>query len=126
MAAHDNLSPQQFRGKYLYHETPVSNRDSIRRSGLRPSKPYNAWGSNTEVTHPPGVYMSQGRNSEYGSSMHDSSWYGYDRWRVHVGDLPVRRDPEPGRTTSWYHPENIPPERLQLVKKAHPDWEKHI
>ena len=121
MAASDSLS-RQF--KYLYHESHLSNRESIRSGGLRANKPFTPMIG--EDVYPHAVYLSTPRGSEYGSSVHDSSHFGYDRWRVNVEGLPITRDPDTGHHTSWIHSDDIPADRLKLVKKGHPDWERHI
>lgn len=111
--------------QYLYHETPLTNRDSIRSRGLLPGKQWTlGHGEHSQIV-PSGVYLSPHGNSEYGSSMHDSSHYGYDRWRVDVTDLPVQHDPTQPNSAHFV-PDAIPPERLALAKKGHPDWQKHI
>ena len=74
---------------------------------------------------PKGVYMSPSNASEYSSSMHDASHYGYDRWRVNVSGLDLQVD-ESQPTSTKFHPEHIGPERIRLVKKAHPNWRAHI
>jgi hypothetical protein len=124
MSARDSLSNQQF--KYLYHEAPGSVRESIRSKGLIPHKPFTPQVG--EDVYPHGVYMSTPKGSEYGSGVpgHDAPYFGYDRWRVNVAGLNVERDPDPLHTTSFMVKDQIPPERLTLAKKAHPDWEKHI
>jgi hypothetical protein len=115
MPAHEALHPKQF----LYHESHLSNRESIRQGGLRPAVPYAA------SDLPSGVYMAPLSHSEYGSSMHEASHYGYDRWRVNVSGLNLQTDKSQPSATK-FHPEHIPPERIKLVKKGHPNWEKHI
>lgn len=116
------LNERQF--KHLYHETPVSNRESIRQHGLRPG-PGVQFHTGTQA--PPGTYLSPPGRSEYGSSIvgHDGPWFGMDRWRVHAEGLDVRPDPTQPNG-AFYTPDHIPPERLRLAKKAHPDWERHI
>jgi hypothetical protein len=124
MTAQDNLNGAQFEGKYLYHETHLSNRESIRSSGLEPHKPFTP--RIGDDVYPKGVYLSQPGGSEYGSSMHDSAHFGYDKWRVDVSGLGVQKDPDPGHSTSWYTPGQIPPERMKLARKGSPDWERNI
>lgn len=119
MAAEEHLSKRQF----LYHETPVKNRESIRSEGLRPSEPWDLWGEDVEM--PGGVYMSPPGHSEYSSSMHDAPHYGYDRWRVDVTDLPIHPDPTKS-VEAFYTPDVVHPSRLRLAKKAHPNWKRHI
>lgn len=109
------LNPRQF----LYHESHLNDRDSIRSEGLRAFVPYNAHDL------PKGVYMAPLSHSEYGSSMHDASHYGYDRWRVDVTGLDLQTD-ESQPTASKFSPDNIPADRIRLVKKGHPDWQRHI
>jgi hypothetical protein len=111
--------------QFLYHETPLSNRDSIRERGLLPGKEWTLGHGEYARTVPAGVYLSPAGSSEYGSSVRDSSWFGYDRWRADVSGLEVVHDPTQPNS-AHYTPEAIPPERLQLVKKGHPDWERHI
>jgi len=105
--------------QFLYHESHLVNREKIREQGLRPFVPYMA------SDLPKGVYMAPLSHSEYSSSMNDASHYGNDRWRVDVTGLDLHTD-ESQPTATKYHPETIPPERLRLVKKGHPNWEKHI
>jgi hypothetical protein len=105
--------------QFLYHESHLNDRESIRRTGLRPAVPYAA------SDLPKGVYMAPLSHSEYGSSMHDASHYGYDRWRVNVADLDLQTDASQPTATK-FHAGEIPPERIRLVKKGHPNWEKHI
>lgn len=119
MAAHEVLHPKQF----LYHEAPAQSRESIRSEGLRPGKAWTLGHGEHAKTVPAGVYLSPHGYSEYGSSMHDASAFGFDRWRANVANLPVHPD-EFGSTGSLYTPEHIHPSRLQLVKKGDPDWEK--
>lgn len=109
------LHPKQF----LYHEAPIKARDSIRSSGLRASVPWNA------SDLPKGVYMAPLSHSEYGSSMHDASHYGYDRWRVDVSGIDLHVDTSQPRATK-FHPGDVEPSRLRLAKKGHPNWEQHI
>jgi hypothetical protein len=111
--------------QFLYHEAPSRERESIRSGGLRPAKEWTLGHGEHTQTVPSGVYMSRHGGSEYGSSMHDSSHYGYDRWRVNVTDLPVHADPTQPNS-AHYTPEHVPPERIKLAKKAHPNWEQHI
>lgn len=118
MAASDHLNKQQ----YLYHESHLRNRESIRSTGLRAGKEWSF--GNGEVV-PAGVYLSPHGNSEYGSSMNDSSHFGYDKWRVNVTGLNVQHDPTQPNSAR-YVPENVPADRVKLVKKGHPNWEKHI
>jgi len=120
MAAHDSLGPQ-----FLYHEAHLNDRESIRSQGLRPGKGWEKWGAPGEYHAPPGVYLSKKGTSEYSSSVHDASHFGYDRWRVNVGGLNVQADPTQ-ESRSHFTAEAISPERLTLVKKGHPDWERHI
>lgn len=112
--------------RYLYHESPASERDSIRGQGLIPHKPFTPRAG--EDVYPKAVYLSEPHHSEYGSSWpgHDGPWFGYDRWRVDVSGLDVRRDPDPAHSSSWAHYDTIPPERLKLHKGAHPDWQSHL
>lgn len=118
MSASDKLSPRQF----LYHEAHLNDRESIRSGGLRPGK---EWSFGTGEVVPAGVYLSPHGYSEYGSSMNDSSHFGYDKWRADVSGLDVRTDlTQPG--SAHYTPETIPPERLRLVKKGSPDWQRNI
>jgi hypothetical protein len=116
------LNPRQF--KHLYHESHLNDRESIQREGLRANKPFTP--QIGEDVYPHGVYLSTPKGSEYGSSVHDSSHFGYDRWRVNMEGLEHHKDPDPLHETSYYTPQSIPPERLKLVKKGHPDWERHI
>lgn len=109
------VNPRQF----LYHEAHLNDRESIRSEGLRASVPYNA------RDLPRGVYMAPLSHSEYGSSMHDASHYGYDRWRVNVSGLDLHVDKSQPSATR-FSPEDIPPDRIRLVKKGHPNWERHI
>ena len=115
MPAHEHVSPVQF----LYHEAPVRERESIRSAGLRPSVPWNA------NDLPKGVYMAPLSHSEYSSSMHDASHYGYDRWRVNVSGLDLQTDTSQPTATK-FSPEHITPDRIKLAKKAHPNWKAHI
>jgi len=115
MPADEHLSGRQF----LYHESHLSARESIRSEGLRPAVPYAA--SNL----PKGVYMAPLSHSEYSSSMNDASHFGYDRWRVDVTGLDLHVDKSQPSVTK-FHPEHVHPSRLRLVKKGHPDWERHI
>ena len=116
----DALSPGQFR--FLYHEAHLKDRESIREQGLRAGK---EWSFGTGEVVPSGVYLSRHGSSEYGSSMHDSSHFGYDRWRVNVQGLDVRPDPTQPNS-ALYHPASIPPERVKLVKRGDPNWERNI
>lgn len=118
MAAHESLNKKQF----LYHESHLSNRESIRTQGLKPGK---EWAFGTGEVVPSGVYMSPSKYSEYGSSVSPSSHFGYDRWRVDVTGLAVHTDPTQ-KSSAHYTSEHVPPERLTLAKKGHPNWEKHI
>lgn len=111
--------------QFLYHEAPLRERESIRRQGLRPAKEWTLGHGEHAQTVPAGVYMSPHGGSEYGSSMHDSSHYGYDRWRVNVTGLNVQADPTQPNS-AHYTPEHVPPDRIKLAKKGHPDWERHI
>jgi hypothetical protein len=115
MAAHHNISKKQF----LYHESHLNNRESIRSQGLRPAVPYMA------SDLPGGVYMAPLSHSEYGSSMHTASHYGNDRWRVNVTGLDLRTD-QSQPTATKFSPEHIGPERIKLVKKGNPNWEANI
>ena len=115
MGAADNLQKRQF----LYHESHLNDRESIQTTGLRASVPYNAGDL------PKGVYMAPLSHSEYGSSMNDASHFGYDRWRVNVTGLDLQVDKSQPSATK-FHPGDIPPDRLRLVKKGHPNWEAHI
>lgn len=108
--------------QYLYHEAHLNDRDSIRTKGLLPGK---QWSFGTGEVVPSGVYLSPHGNSEYGSSMHDSSHFGYDRWRADVTGLDVRADPTQSGG-AHYTPDAIPPDRIKLAKKGHPNWMKHI
>jgi hypothetical protein len=121
--SHEALNPEQFKeSKYLYHESHLQNRESIQSTGLQPGAGQESYsGPNA----PKGVYMSPHRYSEYGSSMHDASHYGYDRWRVNVEGLPLHTDPTQPKS-AVFHPGEIPPERLKIAKKGHPDWRRHI
>ena len=103
----------------MYHESHLNDRESIRREGLRASVPYHA------SDLPKGVYMSPHDVSEYGSSMNPSSHFGYDRWRVDVRGMDLQTDASQP-TYTRFSPENVPPERVKLVKKGHPNWEAHI
>lgn len=115
MPAHEHVSPKQF----LYHESHRNYRESIRSEGLRPAVPYAA------SDLPKGVYMAPLSHSEYSSSMNDASHFGYDRWRVNVTGLDLQVDKsQPSQTR--FSPEHIPPDRIKLVKKGHPNWEAHI
>lgn len=115
MGAEQSVSPKQF----LYHESHLTDRESIRSTGLRASVPYNA------SDLPKGVYMAPLSHSEYGSSMNDASHFGYDRWRVNVSGLDLQTDSSQP-TASKFHPDDITPDRIQLVKKGHPDWQRHL
>jgi hypothetical protein len=115
MAAEEHLSGRQF----LYHESHLNDRESIREQGLRASVPYNAGDL------PKGVYMSPHGVSEYGSSMNDSSHFGYDRWRVNVTGLDLHVD-ESQPSSTKFHAGDVHPSRIRLVKKGHPNWQKHI
>ncbi len=109
-----HLGPQ-----FMYHESHLNDRESIRSQGLRPATPYAA------SDLPSGVYLSPAHASEYSSSMHDASHYGYDRWRVNVTGLQLHTD-ESQPSTTKFSPEHIHPSRLRLAKKGHPDWKRHI
>ena len=113
--AHEALQPKQF----LYHESHLNDRESIRSSGLRAAVPYAA------SDLPKGVYMAPLSHSEYGSSMNEASHFGYDRWRVNVTGLDLQVD-KSQPTATKFHPGDIPAERVKLVKKGHPNWERHI
>ena len=115
MPADEHLSRSQF----LYHESHLSNRESIRQTGLRPATPYMA------SDLPKGVYMAPLSHSEYGSSMNDASHFGYDRWRVNVTGLDLHTD-ESQPSATKFSPGHIPADRIRLVKKGHPNWEAHI
>ena len=115
MPASQALHPKQF----MYHESHLNDRESIRSQGLRPATPYAA------SDLPSGVYMSPHGVSEYSSSMHDASHYGYDRWRVDVTGLNLQTDTSQP-THTRFSPEHIGPERIKLAKKGHPDWKRHI
>ena len=115
MPGHEVVNKRQF----MYHESHLSNRESIRSRGLRAAVPYNA------SDLPSGVYMSPHHVSEYGSSMNDSSHFGYDRWRVNVTGLDLQVD-KSQPTHTRFVPGDVPAERIKLVKKGHPNWEKHI
>ena len=115
MSAVEHVSKPQF----LYHEAHINDRESIRSQGLLPHVPYNA------SDLPKGVYMAPLSHSEYGSSMNDASHFGYDRWRVNVTDLDLHVD-ESQKSVTKYHPDAIPPERIRLVKRGSPDWERNI
>jgi hypothetical protein len=115
VAAHEHVNKQQF----MYHESHLNDRESIRREGLRPATPYAA------SDLPAGVYMSPHHVSEYSSSMNPASHFGYDRWRVNVTGLDLQTDVSQPTHTK-FSPEHIPPERIKLVKKGHPNWKKHI
>ena len=115
MPAHEAVNKKQF----MYHESHITVRDKVREQGLQPFVPFNA--SNL----PAGVYLSPHGMSEYGSSMHDAPHYGHDRWRVDVTGLDLKVD-ESQPTHTRYSPEAIPPERLRLAKKGHPNWQRHI
>lgn len=108
--------------QFLYHEAHLNDRDSIRSTGLRPGK---EWSFGTGEKVPAGVFLSPANSSEYSSSMHDASHYGYDRWRVDVSGLNVQTDPTQPKSAK-YTPDHVPPERIKLAKKGHPNWEKHI
>jgi hypothetical protein len=114
------LNPRQF--KFLYHEAHLKDRESIRSTGLRAGK---EWSFSTGEKVPGGVYLSPHGSSEYGSSMHDSSHFGYDRWRVNVQGLDIQQDPTQPNS-ALYHSSDIPVDRIKLVKRGHPNWEKHI
>ena len=114
MAAHDHLGSQ-----FLYHEAHLNDRESIRSGGLRPATPYAA------SDLPSGVYMSPHGVSEYSSSMNDSSHFGYDRWRVNVTGLDLKVDASQP-THTRFSSEHIGSDRIKLVKKGHPNWEKNI
>lgn len=114
------LSPQQF--KHLYHEAHLNDRESIRSQGLRAGK---EWSFGTGEKVPGGVYLSPPNRSEYGSSMHDSSHFGYDRWRVNVQGLDIQHDPTQPNS-ALYHPSDITPDRIRLVKRGDPNWERNI
>jgi hypothetical protein len=118
MPADEHLGSQ-----FLYHEASVSDRDSIRSEGLRPGKAWKLWGEDVEM--PAGVYMSPHGHSEFSSSMHDATHYGYDRWRVDVSGLDLEPDPTKPDTASLSRA-SIPPDRIKLAKKAHPNWKQHI
>lgn len=120
MPAEEHLGAQ-----FLYHEAPVRDRDSIRSGGLRAGSPGSIGYKENARTIPAGVYLSPHGYSEYGSSMHDASHYGYDRWRVDVSGLPIHHD-DFGSEGSKYTPESITPDRIKLAKKAHPNWREHI
>jgi hypothetical protein len=113
--AHEAVSPKQF----LYHESHITVRDKVRSEGLKPAVPYNA------SDLPSGVYLAPLSHSEYSSSMHDATHYGHDRWRVDVTGLDLHTDSSQP-SASKFHPGQIPPERLKLAKKGHPNWERHI
>ena len=115
MPAHEHVNKRQF----LYHESHLQSRESIRSQGLRAAVPYAA------SDLPKGVYMAPLSHSEYGSSMNDASHFGYDRWRVNVTGLDLQTDTSQPSATK-FHPGDIPPDRIKLVKKGHPDWERHI
>jgi hypothetical protein len=115
MPAHEVLHPKQF----LYHESHLLDRESIRSKGLRASVPENA------SDLPKGVYMAPLSHSEYGSSMNDASHFGYDRWRVNVSGLDLQTDTSQPSVTK-FHPADIPPDRIRLVRKGHPNWKQHI
>jgi hypothetical protein len=121
MSADEHVSPRQF----LYHESPLENRESIRTQGLRPGPAWTLGHGDHARTVPSGVYLSPHGSSEFGSSMNDSSWFGYDKWRVDVTGLNVQSDPTQPNS-AHYVPDQVPPERVRLAKKGHPDWERHI
>jgi len=124
MSAQDHLNSVQFKGKYLYHESHLNDRESIRSGGLEARTPFNSWGDGSKT--PKGVYMSEGNNSEYGSSMNSAQHFGYDRWRVNVEGIGAQKDLDTGHTTSWHTPDNISPDRIKLVKKGSPNWQQNI
>jgi len=107
--------------QFLYHEAHLNDRESIREQGLRPGRPI----SMGDKMYPAGVYLSKHGASEYGSSMNDSSHFGYDRWRADVTGLNVHTDPMQPES-AHYTPDTIPADRIKLVKKGHPNWQKHI
>ena len=113
--AHEAVNRKQF----LYHESHITNRESIRSTGLRSAVPYNA------SDLPKGVYMAPRSHSEYGSSMNDASHFGYDRWRVNVSGLDLQVDKSQPSATK-FHSGDIPADRVKLVKKGHPNWQAHI
>jgi hypothetical protein len=113
------VKPKGTQFNFLYHEAHLNDRESIRSSGLRAAVPYNA------SDLPKGVYMAPLSHSEYGSSMNDASHFGYDRWRVDVRGLDLQTDTSQP-TASKFSAEDISPDRIRLVKKGHPNWEKHI
>jgi hypothetical protein len=115
MPASQHVSPKQF----MYHESHLSNRESIQSRGLQAQVPYNA------SDLPAGVYLSPHNQSEYGSSMNDAPHFGYDRWRVDVTGLDLQVD-KSQPTSTRFSPEHIPAERIKLAKKGHPNWKKHI
>jgi hypothetical protein len=115
MPAHEHVNGKQF----MYHESHLNDRESIRSQGLRAATPYAA------SDLPKGVYMSPHGVSEYSSSMNDSSHFGYDRWRVNVSGMDLHVDSSQP-TYTRYSSEGISPDRLKLVKKGHPNWEAHI
>jgi hypothetical protein len=116
------LSSRQF--KHLYHEAHLNDRESIRDEGLRANKPFTP--QIGKDVYPHGVYLSTPQGSEYSSSMSHSSHFGYDRWRVNMEGLEYHKDPDPNHETSYYTAHSIPPERLTLVRKGSPDWERNI
>ena len=68
--------------------------------------------------------------SEYGrgdrlKGPQTASHYGYDRWRVNIKGLDVQTDPSQPQS-AHFTPHAIPPERLKLVAKADPNYERNI
>jgi hypothetical protein len=92
MAATDHLGQQ-----FMYHVSPVHNRESIQASGL--DKRYSAMG--------PRVYLSDHEGAQ--TRARD----GYDIWKVDVTGVPTRED-RVDEGSARYAQRSIAPGRLSL------------
>jgi hypothetical protein len=91
----------------LYHWSPTTNRDSIRRDGLTPTCPHHGVLTVCFGTSPAEAWaLSGAHRPELGP---------YDLWQANVADTPVYRSRHWGRFVEYRIPRSIHPRGLFLV-----------
>jgi hypothetical protein len=119
MSAHILLGRQ-----FMYHHSPVQNRESIRQHGLLASDPHAPGNSAHELPGedaPRGVYLAGGSLSEHEyHTAPNPSGTGHDIWRVHTEGLDLHQDP--GDYDNYYgfkmSHRDIDPSRVTLAMRG--------
>lgn len=125
-------------GQWMYHMSPVSERQNIMLHGLNPNKGRRLWETHPSLTpdnYPRATYMFDNLDSYDFSNPAEIHGEPFDLWAIDVGGLPVEDDPiSPHLTPEDYDEEESPyipqsymtryhigPERLHLLGTENAD-----